>query len=50
VEVRGRTELIAVVKLAKVDSRELQSKSPRVRAAVSDTVILARKVVEAVRK
>ena len=42
--------LIAAVKLARVNSRELQSKSPRVRAAISDAVILARMVVEAVRK
>jgi hypothetical protein len=42
--------LIAAVKLARVESREIQIKSPRVRAAVSDAVILARMVVEAVRQ
>jgi hypothetical protein len=42
--------LIAAVKLAKVESQELQSRSPRVRSAIADAVTLARLVVEAVRK
>jgi hypothetical protein len=40
-------ELIAAVKLARVESREIQSKSPRVRSIISDSVTIARMVVEA---
>jgi hypothetical protein len=39
--------LVAAVKLARVESREIQSKSPRVRAAISDSLTIARMVVEA---
>lgn len=39
--------LIAAVKLARVESREIISKSPRVRAAVVDSINIARMVVEA---
>jgi hypothetical protein len=42
--------LIAAVKLAKVESQELQNRSPRVRSAIADAVTLARMVVEAARK
>jgi hypothetical protein len=39
--------LIAAVKLARVESREIQSRSPRVRCAISDSIDIARMVVEA---
>ena len=39
--------LIAAVKLARVESIELQNRSPRVRAAISDSITLARMVIEA---
>jgi hypothetical protein len=39
--------LIAVVKLARVESREIESRSPRVRAAILDAVSIARMVIEA---
>jgi len=39
--------LIAAVKLARVESREIQSKSPRVRSAISDSITIARMAVEA---
>ena len=42
--------LVAAVKLARVESREIQSKSPRVRSAISDSIAIARMVVEAARK
>lgn len=42
--------LIAAVKLAKVESQELQNRSPRVRSAIADAVTLARMVVDAARK
>ena len=39
--------LIAAVKLARVESVELQNRSPRVRSAISDSITLARMVIEA---
>jgi hypothetical protein len=39
--------LIAAVKLARVESIELQNRSPRVRSAISDSITLARMVIEA---
>ena len=39
--------LIAAVKLVRVESREIQSKSPRVRSIVSESITIARMVVEA---
>ena len=39
--------LIAAVKLARVESIELQNRSPRVRSAISDAITLARMVIEA---
>lgn len=39
--------LIAAVKLARVESREIQSRSPHVRAIISDSIHIARMVVEA---
>jgi hypothetical protein len=39
--------LIAAVKLARVESREIQNKSPRVRSAISDSITIARTVIEA---
>jgi hypothetical protein len=39
--------LIAAVKLARVESIELQNRSPSVRAAISDSITLARMVIEA---
>jgi hypothetical protein len=39
--------LIAAVKLARVESTELQNRSPRVRSAISDSITLARMVIEA---
>jgi hypothetical protein len=41
--------LIAAVKLARVESREIQSRSPRVRSVISDSITIARMVVEAAR-
>ena len=41
--------LIAAVKLARVESREIQSRSPRVRSAISDSITIAIMVVEASR-
>jgi hypothetical protein len=38
--------LIAAVKLARVESIELQNRSPRVRSAISDSITLARMVVK----
>jgi hypothetical protein len=38
--------LVAAVKLARVESREIQSKSPRVRSLISDSVTIARMVLE----
>lgn len=42
--------LIAAVKLARVESKEIVSKSPRVRAAISDSVSIARMVVSATKE
>jgi hypothetical protein len=42
--------LIAAVKLAKVESQEIQSKSPQVRSLIADSITIAKMVVEAVRK
>jgi hypothetical protein len=39
--------LVAAVKLARTESREIQSRSPRVRAIISDSITIARMVVEA---
>jgi hypothetical protein len=39
--------LIAAVKLARVESREIESKSPRVRSAISDSIMIARMVIDA---
>jgi hypothetical protein len=39
--------LIAAVKLARVESREIASRSPRVRSAISDSIAIARMVIEA---
>jgi hypothetical protein len=39
-----------VVRLAKVESREIAMRSPRVRAAVSDGVLLAKAVLQAVQE
>jgi DNA-directed RNA polymerase subunit RPC12/RpoP len=39
--------LIAAVKLARVESSEIQNRSPRVRSIISDSITIARMVVEA---
>jgi hypothetical protein len=39
--------LIAAVKLARVESREIQSRSPRVRCVISDSITIARMVIDA---
>jgi hypothetical protein len=39
--------LIAAVKLARVESREIQDRSPRVRSIISESITIARMVVEA---
>jgi hypothetical protein len=39
--------LIAAVKLARVESAEIQNRSPRVRSIISDSITIARIVVEA---
>jgi hypothetical protein len=39
--------LVAAVKLARVESREIQNRSPHVRAIISDSIHIARMVVEA---
>ena len=39
--------LIAAVKLARVESAEIQNRSPRVRSIISESVTIARMVVEA---
>lgn len=39
--------LIAAVKLARVESREIQNRSPRVRSIISDSIMIARMVIEA---
>ena len=38
--------LIAAVKLARVDSRELHNRSPRVRSAIADSATIAKMVIE----
>jgi hypothetical protein len=38
--------LIAAVKLARVESREIQNWSPRVQSMISDSIAIARMVVE----
>jgi hypothetical protein len=40
-------DLIAAVKLARVESIELQNRSLPVRSAISDSITLARMVIEA---
>jgi hypothetical protein len=42
--------LVAAVKLARVESGELMNRSPRVRSAISDSVTIARMVIEAAKK
>jgi hypothetical protein len=37
--------LIAAVKLARVESVELQNRSPRVRSAISDSITIAKMVI-----
>jgi hypothetical protein len=39
--------LIAAVKLARVESAEVQNRSPRVRSIISESITIARMVVEA---
>jgi hypothetical protein len=39
--------LVAAVKLARVESREIQNRSPRVRFIISESITIARMVVEA---
>jgi cysteine sulfinate desulfinase/cysteine desulfurase-like protein len=39
--------LVAAVKLARAESREIQSKSPRARSIISNSITIARIVVEA---
>jgi hypothetical protein len=39
--------LVAAVKLARVESRKIQCRSPRVRAAMSESITIARMVIEA---
>jgi hypothetical protein len=39
--------LIAAVKLARVESTEIQNRSPRVRSIISESITIARMVVEA---
>jgi hypothetical protein len=39
--------LVAAVKLARVESREIQSRSPHVRSVISDSITIARMVIEA---
>jgi hypothetical protein len=38
--------LIAAVKLSRVESREIENRSPRVRSIISDSITIARMVVE----
>ena len=40
-------DLIAAVKLARVESAEIQNRSPRVRSIISESITIARMVVEA---
>jgi hypothetical protein len=42
--------LIAAVKLARVESREIQNRSPHVKAIISDSIHIARMVVEAAKE
>lgn len=39
--------LVAAVKLARLESREIQNRSPRVRSIISESVTIARMVIEA---
>jgi len=39
--------LIAAAKLSRVESREIQNRSPRVRSIISESITVARMVVEA---
>jgi hypothetical protein len=41
--------LVAAVKLARVESREIQNRSPRVRFIISESITIARMVVEAIK-
>jgi hypothetical protein len=40
-------DLVAAVKLARVESREIHNRSPRVRSIISESITIARMVVEA---
>jgi hypothetical protein len=42
--------LVAAVKLARVESGEIQNRSPRVRSVVADSIAIARMVIEAAKK
>jgi hypothetical protein len=42
--------LIAAVKLARVESKEIQRRSPHVRSIISDSIAIARMVLEAAKK
>ena len=42
--------LVAAVKLARVESREIQNRSPRVRFIISESITIARMCVEASKK
>ena len=39
--------LIAAVKLARVESPEIRSRSPRVRSIITDSIVIARLVIQA---
>jgi hypothetical protein len=39
--------LVAAVKLARVEGREIQNRSPRVRSIISESITIARMVIEA---
>jgi hypothetical protein len=42
--------LVAAVKLARVEGREIQNRSPRVRSVISESITIARMIVEAAKK
>jgi hypothetical protein len=39
--------LVATVKLSRVESREIHNRSPRVRSIISESITIARMVIEA---
>jgi hypothetical protein len=39
--------LVAAVKLSRVESRKIQNRSPRVRSIISESITIARMVIEA---